>query len=61
MQSEQACQLTQCISVLLGRFQAFESDCDAKRSYGYFTIRVANIIGNYLVKFSNTSGVLFTT
>ena len=32
-----------------------------QRIYGYFTIRVANIIGNYLVKFMNTSGVPFTT
>ena len=32
-----------------------------KNIYGYFTIRVSNIIGNYLVKFMNTSGVPFTT
>ena len=34
---------------------------NSKNLYGYFTIRVANIIGNYLVKFMNTSGVPFTT
>ena len=39
----------------------WSNDSGMVMNYGYFTIRVANIIGNYLVKFMNTSGVPFTT